>query len=161
MSRTARCKFSYCVTAGLLLLAGCGKDPVPAARGALAAAAPVAQVDDARLKAADREPGQWFTPGRDGAGTYYSPLELINEQNVPRLGFAWAYALGTKRGQESTPVVVDGVLYASGNWGRVYALDAASGRELWTYDPQVSGRYGRAACCDAVNRGLAVWKGRV
>ena len=64
-------------------------------------------------------------------------------------------------GSKPTPVVVDGVMYAAGNWGRVYALDAASGRELWTYDPQVDGQWGRYACCDAVNRGLAVWKGRV
>ncbi|MBS0366579.1 MAG: PQQ-dependent dehydrogenase, methanol/ethanol family [Proteobacteria bacterium] len=107
------------------------------------------------------EPGQWFTPGRDGQGTYYSPLTLINDHNIARLGFAWEYPLGTRRGQEATPVVVDGVLYASGNWGRVYALDAATGRAIWTYDPQVDGQYGRAACCDAVNRGLAVWQGRV
>ncbi len=161
MSCTARSRLSCGVTAGLLLLGACNKPHAPVAPGMSPAAPAVAQVDDARLKAANGEPGEWFTPGRDRAGTYYSPLELINDHNVQRLGFAWEYALGTKRGQESTPIVIDGVLYASGNWGRVYALDAASGREVWTYDPQVSGRYGRAACCDAVNRGLAVWKGRV
>jgi quinohemoprotein ethanol dehydrogenase len=122
---------------------------------------PFGQVDAERLAHADREPDQWFTPGRDAQGTYYSPLDSINDQNVARLGFAWHYQLGTRRGLQGTPVVVDGVMYAPGNWGRVYAVDAASGRELWVYDPQVDGQYGRWACCDVVSRGLAVWKSRV
>ena len=120
-----------------------------------------AAVDAARLANAAREPDQWFAPGRDAEGTYYSPLNAINDGNVARLGFAWDYRLGTHRGLEGTPVVVDGVMYAPGNWGRVYALDAASGKELWTYDPGVDGQWGRYSCCDVVNRGLVVWKGRV
>jgi quinohemoprotein ethanol dehydrogenase len=110
---------------------------------------------------AAQEPDQWFAPGRDLAGSYYSPLEAINTNTVERLGFAWDFTLGTRRGLEATPVVVDGVMYTSGNWGRVYALDAASGQELWTYDPGVPGQYGRYACCDVVNRGVAVRDGRV
>src|SRR5882757_3844028 len=119
------------------------------------------RVDSARLATADREPDQWFTPGRDSQGTYYSPLDAVNDQNVTRLGFAWEYKLGTNRGLQGTPVVVDGIMYASGNWGRVYAVDATNGREVWTYNPEVDGQYGRYACCDVVNRGLAVWKDRV
>ena len=119
------------------------------------------QIDAGRMSRTDQDRDQWLTPGRDAAGTYYSPLDSINEHTVERLGFAWDYKLGTNRGLQGTPIVVDGVMYASGNWGRVYALDAADGREIWTYDPQVDGRYGRYACCDVVNRGLAVWKGRV
>ena len=119
------------------------------------------QVDEQRLSHADQDPDQWFTPGRDAQGTYYSPLDSINDRNVARLGFAWEYKLGTKRGLQSTSIVVDGVMFASGNWGRVYALDAANGREIWAYDPGVDGQYGRYACCDVVNRGLAVWNGRV
>ena len=64
--------------------------------------------------------------GSGWQGTYYSPLEAINDKNVERLGFAWDYKLGTNRGLEATPVVVDGVMYAAGNWGRVYAVDAAT-----------------------------------
>jgi quinohemoprotein ethanol dehydrogenase len=120
-----------------------------------------AHVDSTRLAQVDRDLDQWLTPGRDANGTYHSPLDSINDQNVARLGFAWDYKLGTNRGLQGTPVVVDGVMYASGNWGRVYAVDAVSGREMWTYDPGVEGQYGRYACCDVVNRGLAVWKGRV
>ena len=68
---------------------------------------------------------------------------------------------GTKRGLESTPLVIDGVLYATGSWSRVYALDATSGRELWRFDPEVPGWKGRNVCCDVVNRGVAAWKGRI
>ena len=100
-----------------------------------------------------------MAPGRDAAGTYFSPLKAIDAANVAQLGLAWDYHLGTYRGQESTPLVIDGVMYATGNFGRVYALDAASGRELWTYDPQIDGQWARYACCDAVNRGLAAFQG--
>jgi quinohemoprotein ethanol dehydrogenase len=52
-------------------------------------------------------------------------------------------------------------MYATGNFGRVYALDAATGRELWKYDPHVDGLWARYPCCDAVNRGLAAFAGRL
>jgi quinohemoprotein ethanol dehydrogenase len=107
------------------------------------------------------EPDQWLTPRRDANGTFYSPLRDINAGNVGKLGFAWDYQLGTNRGQQSTPLVIDGVMYASSNFGRVYALDAASGKELWTYDPHIDGQWARYACCDAVNRGLAAFEGRL
>ena len=65
------------------------------------------------------------------------------------------------RGLEATPIVVDRVMYTSGAWGFVYALDAATGKEIWKYDPNVDASNGRRACCDVVNRGVAVWEGRV
>jgi quinohemoprotein ethanol dehydrogenase len=119
-------------------------------------------VDAARLQAADSEPQNWFTGGRDQGGTYYSPLKSIDERNVKDLGFAWAYDLGTPlRGQEATPIVVDGVMYTSGTWGYVYAVDAATGRERWRYDPKADYPAARNPCCDLVNRGVAVWQGKV
>jgi quinohemoprotein ethanol dehydrogenase len=119
-------------------------------------------LDAARLAAADSEPQNWFTGGRDKDGSYYSPLKLIDADNVSRLGFAWQYDLGIpRRGQEATPIVVDGVMYTSGTWGYVYALVAATGRELWRYDPKPDYFAGRNPCCDLVNRGVAVWKGKV
>jgi quinohemoprotein ethanol dehydrogenase len=132
---------------------------VPVAGAAQGAPSKAADVTAARLAAAD--PDQWFTPGRDAAGTYYSPLKDIDAGNVGKLGFAWDYRLGTHRGQESTPLVIDGVMYATSNFGRVYALDAATGKELWTYDPHSDGRWARYACCDAVNRGLAAFEGKL
>jgi len=118
-------------------------------------------VDEARMKATSAEPYNWVAVGRDQEGTYYSPLTRINVKNVGELGFAWQYDLGTLRGQEATPIVVDGVMYTSGTWGYVYALDARTGRELWKYDPGAAHLAARNPCCDLVNRGVAVWKGRV
>jgi len=129
---------------------------------AMAAPRPPGDVDAARLAAADAEPQNWFTIGRDQEGNYFSPLKTIDASNVDRLGFAWAYDLGAPmRGQEATPIVIDGVMYTSGTWGYVYAVDAATGRELWRYDPKVQYQWGRNPCCDLVNRGVAVWQGVV
>jgi quinohemoprotein ethanol dehydrogenase len=154
--------FSLSLVAAALTigLSGCAGRAPPASVPAPVQPSPGA-LDAARLAAAASEPDQWFTPGRDSTGAYYSPLADINVGNVSRLGFAWQYHLGSHRGLEATPIVIDGVMYAVGNFGHVYVLDAATGRELWTYDPEVDGQWGRYACCDAVNRGLAVWKGRV
>ena len=128
----------------------------------VAAAHGPADVTAERLRAADQEPQNWFAAGRDKDGTYYSPLQSINAGNVKQLGFAWQYDLGSPmRGQEATPVVVDGVMYTSGTWGYVYAVDAASGKELWRFDPKPDYFAGRNPCCDLVNRGVAVWKGKI
>jgi quinohemoprotein ethanol dehydrogenase len=118
-------------------------------------------VDPSRLRGADTEPQNWFTLGRDQNQTYYSPLAEIDASNVGRFGFAWAYDLGTARGQEATPIVIDGTMYTSGTWGYVYALDAATGEELWKFDPRADPRAARNPCCDLVNRGVAVWEGKV
>jgi quinohemoprotein ethanol dehydrogenase len=81
---------------------------------------------------------------------------------VKKLGYAWSYDLGNpQRGQEATPIVVDGVMYTSGTWGYVYAVDAATGQERWRYDPKGDWFPARNPCCDLVNRGVAVWKGKV
>jgi quinohemoprotein ethanol dehydrogenase len=76
-------------------------------------------VDEARLRATNSPPQNWFTLGRDQDQTYFSPLATIDAGNVGQLGFAWAYDLGTARGEEATPIVVDGVMYTSGTWGFV------------------------------------------
>ncbi len=118
-------------------------------------------VNKSVLLNANMAPQNWYTVGRDFGETHYSPLNRINENNASRLGFAWKYETGTYRGLEATPVYIDGVLYMTGNWGVVYAIDAKTGKELWVFDPQVPGAWARFACCDVVSRGLSVWKGRV
>jgi PQQ-dependent dehydrogenase (methanol/ethanol family) len=120
-----------------------------------------AWIDAARVLAADSEPGSWLAHGRTWDEQRYSPLDQIAEGNVGELGLAWSYPTGTKRGLEATPIVVDGVLYATASWSIVFALDAKTGRELWRFDPEVPKAKGIDACCDVVNRGVAVWKGRV
>src|SRR5882757_2768718 len=96
----------------------------------------------------------------------FSPLTRINKENVSQLGLAWEFndfvVRGrTHRGNEASPIVADGVMYFSGPWSVVYALDARAGTLLWKYDPQVDGNWARRACCDVVNRGVALWRGRV
>jgi quinohemoprotein ethanol dehydrogenase len=161
------CRFLVCTAlilpAGLAGAAaqGAGPDATGAGAGGPGTTGPGA-VDAARLQAADSEPQNWFTGGRDKDGTYYSPLTAINAGNIKDLGFAWAYDLGVPlRGQEATPIVIDGVMYTSGTWGYVYAVDAATGRELWRYDPKAEYFAARNPCCDLVNRGVAVWEGKV
>jgi len=120
-----------------------------------------AAVDATRLVAAQDEPGSWMSYGRTYAEQRHSPLAQIDADNVDRLGLAWSYPLETERGIEATSIVVDGVLYATSAWSIVHALDARSGERLWTYDPGVAKDKSKHACCDVVNRGVAVWKGRV
>jgi quinohemoprotein ethanol dehydrogenase len=119
------------------------------------------QIDRKRLMAADKHPGEWLTAGRDFGKGHYSPLAQINTKDVDQLGFAWDYDTQTNRGLEATPIVVDGVMYASGSTGKAYALDAKTGKEIWSFDPHADLRVNREACCDEVNRGVAVWKGKV
>lgn len=120
-----------------------------------------AAVDEARLVGADAEPGAWMSYGRTYDEQRYSPLDLIDQDNVDQLGLAWYAEVDTSRGQEATPIVVDGALYVSTAWSMVYAFDVESGEQLWKYDPQVDREKGRDACCDVVNRGVAVWDGKV
>lgn len=103
----------------------------------------------------------WPYTGGDVWGSHHSRLTDIDKDNVGKLGLAWSYDLNTNRVQEATPVVVDGVMYTSGNLGRVYALDAATGKPLWTFEPEVDMQANRSACCDQANRGVAVANGKV
>src|SRR5580692_6024823 len=89
-----------------------------------------ASVDAERIVHADQEPGNWLTTGRTYDEKRFSPLKQINARNVAGLGLAWSYDLDTHRGQEATPIVVDGVMYTSEAWSKVLALDAKTGRLL-------------------------------
>jgi quinohemoprotein ethanol dehydrogenase len=88
-------------------------------------------------------------------------LKGIDDHNVARLGLAWHFDLDTRRGQEATPLVVDGRMYFTSAWSKVFALDAATGSLLWSYDPKVPPEWGVNACCDVVNRGVAAWRGKI
>jgi len=123
------------------------------------AGTPGAGVDGARIvKAA---PGEWLSNGRTYSEQRFSPLKQIDASNVGKLGVAWEYRTYSVRGLEATPLVADGVMYITEAWSKVAALDAKTGKELWTYDPKVPGQTGRYACCDVVNRGVALWQGAV
>jgi quinohemoprotein ethanol dehydrogenase len=152
---------TYFMATGLLLatLAGCAKQADAPATAATPA--PTALVDENRLlAAADTD---WLTYGRTYSEQRFSPLKLINRDNVAQLGLAWYHEFDANadRGMEATPLVADGVIYTSTSWSHVYALDARTGAQKWSYDPQVDGQRARYACCDVVNRGVALWNGRV
>ena len=102
-----------------------------------------------------------MTYGRTYSEQRFSPLKQIDDKNIGGLGLAWFYDLDTRRGQEATPIVVDGVMYFTTAWSKVFALDAATGALLWSYDPKVPPEWAVNACCDVVNRGVAVWGGKV
>lgn len=122
---------------------------------------PAGAVDDAALAGAAASGEEWLTYGRDYAETRFSPLDEIHDENVERLGLAWHYDTGSVRGLEATPLVADGVLYATTSWSDVFALDARTGRELWRWDARADRERGARACCDVVNRGVALYEGRV
>jgi len=144
------------------LAAGAAATPsTPAATPAAGPDRGPAWVTASRLAHPDAEPQNWLAVGHDSGDSRFSPLAGINDRNVGELRLAWFYDLDTHRGQEGTPVVVDGVMYTTSAWSKVQALDAASGRLLWKFDPKVPGRTAFYACCDVVNRGVALWRGRV
>jgi quinohemoprotein ethanol dehydrogenase len=145
-----------------LTLTGCGGSG-PQKTGSLAVerGSKAADINDARLTNADREPGNWMSYGRTYSEQRFSPLKNINDRNIGQLGLSWHFDLDTRRGQEATPVVVDGIMYFTSAWSKVFAVDGATGALLWTYDPKVPPEWGINACCDVVNRGVAVWGGKV
>ncbi len=115
------------------------------------------EVTAERILNANKEPGSWLSHGRTYDEQRHSPLTDINEQNIQSLGLSWSYDFETRRGMEATPLVANGVLYVTGSWSRVYAFDALSGKLLWQHDPKVPPESAVNACCDVVNRGVALW----
>lgn len=131
-------------------LGGCGKK----------ASAPATQgVTDALLKSGVE--GEWLTYGLDNGEQRFSTLASISDTSVDKLGLAWSADLDTARGQEATPLMHDGVLYVSTAWSMVKAYDAKTGALKWSYDPKVPKETLVRACCDAVNRGVALYGDKV
>ena len=121
-------------------------------------------VTDARVIAAPEvEPGSWLTYGQTYKEQRFSQLTQINTDTVDRLGLAWTKQIGDyNMRMQGTPLVVDGVMYVTNGWSVIHALDATTGEEIWTYDPEVDRSYIRLACCGpAHNRGAAVYEGKV
>ncbi len=89
-------------------------------------------------------------------GQRYSPLDKVNTENVQGLIPVWAMSLGGEkmRGQETQPLVKDGVMYITGSYSRMWAIDTKTGREIWQYDHRLP--EGILPCCDVINRGAAI-----
>ncbi|WJY22094.1 PQQ-dependent dehydrogenase, methanol/ethanol family [Fontisubflavum oceani] len=123
--------------------------------------AAVGAIDTDAIIANDAHDRNWLNYGLNYAETRYSQLDAITTDNVGELGLEWSYNLNSDRGVQSTPIVVDGVMYVTASWSIVHALDAVTGEQLWVYDPEVPGDFGERGCCDVVNRGVAVYDGMV
>lgn len=118
-----------------------------------------APVNEAKILKADSS--EWLSHGRTYSEQRFSPLKSINSDNTAQLGLTWAYDLQTSRGIEVTPIVSDGIMYVTSTWNIVTALDAKTGKMLWEFDPEVDRSRAAYLCCDAVNRGVAIWEGKI
>ncbi|MCW6535866.1 PQQ-dependent dehydrogenase, methanol/ethanol family [Sphingomonas lycopersici] len=147
--------FALALTA--MLLASCGGTKQQATGGDTSG---VGKVDGALLTTGG-DGSDWAMTGFNYKEQRFSPLTQINDSNVGQLGVAWYADMPDARGQEATPIIIDGKLFVTGPWSKVYAYDAVTGKQLWTYDPKVDPQKGVQACCDVVNRGVAAWKGRL
>lgn len=134
-------------TALALTLAACGKG-----NGDMPGA-----VSSEKILGAAPDTTSWLSYGRTYDEQRFSPAAQINAGNVGQLGLDWYADLDTARGQEATPLVIDGKIYITTAWSKVKAYDGVTGKLLWEYDPQVPGPTAVKACCDVVNRGLAAW----
>ena len=129
--------------------------------GMLAAMPAFADVTDADLANDTATTGDVLTNGMGRHLQRYSPLEIINKDNVKHMVPAWAFSLGgeKQRGQETQPLIYDGVMYITGSYSRMYAIDVKTGDELWQYDARLP--EGILPCCDVINRGAAIYGDKV
>lgn len=127
-------------------------DAIASATGGLNGDSIIANMDETK---------NWLSYGLGYDEARFSKLTGITTDNVGELGLAWSHNMNSRRGVEATPIVVDGVMYVTASWSVVHALDAVTGEELWVYDPQVDPAHGYKGCCDVVNRGVAIWDGKV
>ena len=122
-----------------------------------------ALVNDERIiRAAVEEPGSWLAYGQTFEEQRFSTLTQINRENVTDLGLAWFQPMGGRHRVQGTPLVVDGVMYVSDPWNVTFALDAATGEQIWRFDPETRREFVRYSCCGGpMSRGVAVYQGRV
>ncbi len=117
-------------------------------------------IDSAAIVANAATSKDWPTYGLDYAESRFSKLSQITADNVKNIGLVWTYNLESTRGVEATPLVVDGIMYITAPWSVVHAVDVRSGKRIWSFDPGVDRAKGYRGCCDVVNRGVALYKGK-
>ena len=91
----------------------------------------------------------------------FSPLDMVNKENVKYLVPAWSFSMGgeKQRGQETQPLIYDGIMYVTGSYSRLYAIDVETGEEIWQYDARLP--EGILPCCDVINRGGAIYGDKI
>ena len=119
------------------------------------------KIDGGAIRNNARSTKDWLSHGLDYSEARFSRLKQINAGNAKSLGLVWSYDLESTRGVEATPLVVDGIMYVTASWSIVHAIDTRTGKRLWSYDPKVDREGGWKGCCDVVNRGVALYKGKV
>src|SRR5258707_2626308 len=139
-------------------LAGCAA----LALAAVVVAPPASAIDPARLQAAEQTPNDWLTYHGGYKSQHYSALDQINAGNVKNLGVAWIHLPGrSTRGLQSMPLAADGVLYYSGSYSRVFALDGATGKVIWAFYPELDEDLISMQTHTPYNRGIALGNGKV
>ena len=119
-------------------------------------------VTEFRVVAEAADGTNWLLNGRNFEAQHFSPLKQINDQNVAGLGLAWNLDFDSAMGIVSEPIVVDGVAYVSAPQSKVYAVDAATGKLIWKFDPKVRLNQALNGSYSArTNAGVAVWEGKV
>ena len=148
---------SLCLASAMILISR-----TSANNGAADDAPQAGKVTGARVASETSEGTNWLINGRTFESQHFSPLKQINDQNVAGLGLAWYLDIDSAMGIVSEPIVVDGVAYVSAPQSKVYAVDAATGKLIWKFDPKVrlnlaiNGSYSART-----NAGVAVWEGKV
>jgi len=161
MSRPSNLKISSLKVVGLTLLC-LGFAMIPLSRTSADNPAKPGNVTAGRVASEEADGTNWLINGRTFEAQHFSPLKQINAQSVAGLGLAWYLDIDSAMGIVSEPIVVDGVAYVSAPQSRVYAVDAASGKLIWKFDPKVrlnqavNGSYSART-----NAGVAVWEGEV
>jgi len=132
-----------------------------AVAGVLATSTAHAQVSEEDLANDQTITDQIVTNGMGRHLQRYSPLDTLNKDNVDKLMPAWAFSLGgeKQRGQETQPLIYDGMMYITGSYSRLYAIDLKTGKEVWQYDARLP--EGILPCCDVVNRGAAIYGDKI
>ena len=127
------------------------------------AAGPAAarDVSDQMLLNAASDPANWIMAPRDYSSTRFSPLTQVNTATVKRLVPVWSFSFGVLDAQNTTPLVLDGVMYVTSSHGRIFAVDARTGTPIWSYSHPLPEGIGKMLCCDLGNRGAALYKDKV
>lgn len=118
-------------------------------------------VTDDMLLNADKDASNWLLYGRDYQTTRYSPLSQVNQGNIKKLKATWNLSFGVLDGQDSQAVVVNGTVYVTSSYNKVWSVDGATGKVNWKYERELPGDVFPKLCCDVVNRGVAVYKNKV